>query len=269
MCGDIDKHTSLLPIKVYLDIGLFKRAPLEVLLVTTTFHVPPRTLLTSWLLFAALESLRFARHTACKTSLSARSSRIFAVSHALEVGEYVPLRLLLCFGLTTLGPSAPLPTGPLVMPPLPCLRAAFFFVSAALGRRTCLGLEVGRLGAAPALGGSGEWRRKTEGEGMVMASAIWLCASLWCRHARECREGFAHGGVADCRTFTGKETSLLQISATLYSCSLGFALRVKGNLSPPLTCLPQVTAPPCRDSCCPSSRPHHVHTVALSQSNHY
>ena len=66
-----------------------------------------------------------------------------------------------------------LPSAPLLNPPL-AVRGAFFFASAELERRT-LGLE-GALGVAVGGLGGGLGRRKTEGEGMLMASAIWLPA---------------------------------------------------------------------------------------------
>lgn len=109
------------------------------------------------------------------------------------------MRLLLCFGLTTAAPSA---APPPLLNPGPAFRGAFFFPSADPGRRAfgCLG-ALGWEAGGPG-GGGGLARRKTEGEGMVMASAIWLTplppsrlqkrlqkemlADEWQRGSREC-----------------------------------------------------------------------------------
>lgn len=61
----IYRRTSLLPVDVHFHIRLFKRAPFEILLVTTTLYIPPRALLTTRLLFAALQTFRFAGQAAC------------------------------------------------------------------------------------------------------------------------------------------------------------------------------------------------------------
>ena len=79
-------------------------------------------------------------------------------------GMDVPLRLLLCLGLTTL---------PSIAAMLPVdLRAAFFFASAEL-ERACLG-AVGLAVGGGSAGGGGLFLKKADGEGMVIVSAIWL-----------------------------------------------------------------------------------------------
>jgi len=59
-------HTSLLLLNGYLDIRFLERAPFEVFLVAAAFDMSLRALLTSGLLFAALETFRFARQAACE-----------------------------------------------------------------------------------------------------------------------------------------------------------------------------------------------------------
>lgn len=62
--------TSLLTVNVDFDVGLFKRAPFEVLPVAAAFDLSLCALLASWLLFAAFQSFGLTRYTACESSRS-------------------------------------------------------------------------------------------------------------------------------------------------------------------------------------------------------
>jgi len=163
------KQTSLLPIDINLHIGLLKWSPLEVFLVSSTLHISPLALLAARLLLAALQTLCFARNTAC---VHARNQQAFPKEKERkgkerkdEVESRIPLRLLDCLGFDT---EASPPGTP--APPALAFLAAFFFASV-LCRRACLG------GCDDGGAGSGLDRKNTEGEGIVMASAIWLLAS--------------------------------------------------------------------------------------------
>jgi hypothetical protein len=64
-------HTSLLSVDVCFDVGLFERTPFEVFSVTAALDLALCALLASRFLFAAFQSFRFARYTACDFASSA------------------------------------------------------------------------------------------------------------------------------------------------------------------------------------------------------
>ena len=88
------KHTSLLSVNLHLHVGVFKGPPLEILLVTTAFDTSTSTLATLGLLFAALQSLRFARHTACVQTPSVCSSGFMIRRAEWQVDTITALALL-------------------------------------------------------------------------------------------------------------------------------------------------------------------------------
>lgn len=104
--------TSPLSVDVDFDVGLLERSPFEVFPVAAALDLALRTLLTSGLFFATLESFGFTRHAACKISQSVHvrlgSLYTYLFDQICPRGpkfrlKDIPLRLLDCFGLG--GPS--------------------------------------------------------------------------------------------------------------------------------------------------------------------
>lgn len=150
---------SILTVDIDFDVCLLERPPFEVFFVSTAFYVPPCTLLAFRLLFSAFQSFRFAGNASCVQSCLALTTtlnltgslKVLRLSDIHKID--IPLRLLDCLGFAT-APSA-----------FGFREAAFFAADDRL--RTCSGADLGGLG------GFGDARKKTEGEGIVMASAIW------------------------------------------------------------------------------------------------
>ena len=89
-------HTSLLSVDVDLDVRLLERAPFEILLVTTTFHISSCTLLTPRLLFTTFQSFRFTRHASCSQTpsvcLSPSEVKLLLVGHVDTITALALLR---------------------------------------------------------------------------------------------------------------------------------------------------------------------------------
>ena len=88
------KHTSLLSVNLHLHVRVFEGPPLEIFLVATTLNASTSTLPTRRLLFAALQSLRFARHTACVQTPSVCSSGFMIRLAEWQVDTITALALL-------------------------------------------------------------------------------------------------------------------------------------------------------------------------------
>jgi len=175
------------------DVGLLKRSPFEVFFVPSTFNIPPLALLTARLDLIAFQPLGFTGDATCNITYSQyvgkkerkkdrrhgrkkkASAALLSLLHCF-VG--LPFRLLDCLGLAT---------APLLLVPRDLLVATvvvvvvffffllFFFFGGAGFVRSLSGSCCGCcsvLRGRGALGGSGEARRKTEGDGIVIVSAM-------------------------------------------------------------------------------------------------